>query len=167
LHSTSWLPPVSVVVNLNWALEPMIYVHLMNLAWVAATEACRYLGLWTRFKTLIDFPCPQNLLQFYIPFSLFSSDVQFSFWFGEIDSLQIALLLSDTFCKLFVGLGWWYHRVKQVRQSVGIRVQCHDRHSNCDLTVIRISDYRYESRTGPLSCFVSTNSQFVRRNHQK
>jgi hypothetical protein len=29
------------------------------------------------------------------------------------------------------------------------------------------ADYRYESRTGPLTCFVSTNSRFVARNHQK
>ncbi len=28
------------------------------------------------------------------------------------------------------------------------------------------SDYRYELRTGPLSCFASTNSWFVMRNHQ-
>ncbi len=29
------------------------------------------------------------------------------------------------------------------------------------------TDYRYESRTGPLSCFASTNSWFVTRNHRK
>ncbi len=29
------------------------------------------------------------------------------------------------------------------------------------------TDYRFESRTCPLSCFASTNSSFVTRNHQK
>jgi hypothetical protein len=31
----------------------------------------------------------------------------------------------------------------------------------------RNTDYRFESRTGPLSCFTSTNSWFLTRNHQK
>jgi hypothetical protein len=29
------------------------------------------------------------------------------------------------------------------------------------------ADYRCESRTGPLSCFASTNFRFVTRNHEK
>jgi hypothetical protein len=32
---------------------------------------------------------------------------------------------------------------------------------------VNCADYRYESRTGPLSCLASTSSWFVIRNHQK
>jgi hypothetical protein len=141
----------------------ILYKHFWSWVWVQSF--CLFIPvMWKKI-------CPQTAIDSSTFYFKLTPKIH---WSSSIDYRKFtnANRVYNCFITEVVDSRFQRMIISTYKQSCIIMTICSEKFQNChELAIIRseciITDYRYDPRTGPLSCFATTNSWFGTRNRQK